>query len=257
MAGRARRAQLLELAQPLRAAGLKVDCDVAWDFPPAQAIVRRVLAAKPDLVVAESHRHSRIARWFLANADWDLIRECPCPVWFVKNERLSRRPLVLAAVDPTHAHAKPSGLDDRLLQTANAVSEQLGGRTALIHVEDATQAGPPVYLPALPPGAGRPAAAVQAATRTAISRLGRRHGVPVALQAVQAGAPAEVIARTTTAQKAEVLVMGAVSRSGLHQAFIGNTAEAVSDEVACAVLIVKPRGFKTAVRRKAPRLPRA
>ena len=141
--GKQRRAQLLELARPLRAAGLKVQCDVVWDFPPAQAIVRRVLESKPDLVVAESHRHTRLARWFLANADWDLIRECPCPVWFVKNERFARKPLILTAIDPTHAHAKPSGLDDRLLQTATSVMRQLDGRIALIHVEDVTQILPP------------------------------------------------------------------------------------------------------------------
>jgi universal stress protein E len=133
---KARRAELLALAKPLRKAGIGVRCEVVWDFPAAHAIVRHVRAAKPDLLVAESHRHSRVARWFLANSDWDLIRECPCPVWFVKQERLPSRPLLLAAVDPSHAHAKPSGLDDRLLRAASAVKEQLGGRIVLVHVQD-------------------------------------------------------------------------------------------------------------------------
>ena len=132
LVARQRRTQLLGLARPLRAAGLKVDCEAVWDFPPAQAIVRRVLESKPDLVVAESHRHTPLARWFLANADWDLIRECPCPVWFVKKERLARRPLILAAVDPAHAHAKPSGLDDRLLRTAD-FGDARAGRTHRAH----------------------------------------------------------------------------------------------------------------------------
>ncbi len=85
-----RRDELLTLARPLRTGGLKVACEVVWDFPPTHAIVRHVLARKPDLVVAESHRHARLARWFLANSDWDLIRECPCPVWFVKQPRQFR-----------------------------------------------------------------------------------------------------------------------------------------------------------------------
>ena len=90
IAAKERTAQLLKLARPLRARGIKVHCEVVWDFPPAHAIVRHVIDTKPDLVVAESHRHTRIARWFLANSDWELIRECPCPVWFVKHERVAK-----------------------------------------------------------------------------------------------------------------------------------------------------------------------
>jgi len=45
-----------------------------------------------------------------------------------------------------------------------------------------------------------------------------------------------------------------VSRSGGSHAHIGGTAEAVIDAVDCDVLVVKPRGFKTSVGRKSPRL---
>jgi Universal stress protein family len=38
-------------------------------------------------------------------------------------------------------------------------------------------------------------------------------------------------------------VMGAVSRSGLKRLIIGNTAEKVIDQVACDLLVVKPKGF--------------
>ncbi len=247
------RAALLDLARPLRKAGLKVQCDAVWDFPPAQAIVRRVLRDKPDLVVAESHRHSRLARWFLASADWDLIRECPCPVWFVKNARMARKPLILTAIDPTHAHAKPAGLDERLVQAAESVMRQLDGRIALLHVEDTTQAPPPALMSL--PGLARRRAAGAAAAQAAINRLGRRHGVPAAARLVRPGVPAAVLTASAAELKADVLVMGAVSRSGLSHSFIGNTAEAVIDGVSCDVLVVKPRRFRTAVPRKGPQLP--
>jgi Universal stress protein family len=38
-----------------------------------------------------------------------------------------------------------------------------------------------------------------------------------------------------------------VSRSTLRRIFIGSTAERVLDELRCDVLIVKPRGFESAV----------
>ena len=211
--------QLHKRARALRAIGLDVECEVVWDFPAAHAIVRRVLESEPDLVVAQSHRHSKLARWFLTNSDWDLIRECPCPVWFVKHERLPKKPLILTAVDPTHAHAKPSGLDDRLLQAATNVMRQLGGHIAVIHVEDTAA------------GARKSNQAQSAATVEALDGLMERHGV-VADRIVRAGKPAEVLAASAAQMNADLLVMGAVSRSGLSLSHIGHTAEAVIDAVA-------------------------
>ena len=247
-----RREQLLELARPLRADGINVQCDVVWDFPPAHAIVRHVLDSKPDLVVAESHRHTRLGRWFLANSDWDLIRECPCPVWFVKHERLAKKSHILTAVDPTHAHAKPSGLDDRLLQAATSVVRQLDGRISLIHITDTTQTMPQRFLPR--PATATESGSLQAVTRQAIGRLAKRNDVAEATLVLRNGKPADELIACAAELKANLLVMGAVSRSGLSHFHIGHTAEAVIDGVTCDVLVVKPRQFKTAVPRKRPKL---
>jgi hypothetical protein len=49
---------------------------------------------------------------------------------------------------------------------------------------------------------------------------------------------------------AALVVMGAVSRSGLKRLFIGNTAERTLNELTCDVLVVKPSRFVTQVARK-------
>jgi universal stress protein E len=55
---------------------------------------------------------------------------------------------------------------------------------------------------------------------------------------------------------AAIVVMGAVSRSGLRRVFIGNTAERLLDDLNCDLLVVKPANFKSAVsRRRAHREP--
>jgi hypothetical protein len=46
------------------------------------------------------------------------------------------------------------------------------------------------------------------------------------------------------------VVMGAVSRSAITRLFIGNAAERALDRLNCDVLIVKPRGFRSSVRRR-------
>ncbi len=42
--------------------------------------------------------------------------------------------------------------------------------------------------------------------------------------------------------------MGTIARAGVSGVLIGNTAEAVLDQLMCSVLAIKPVGFKTPVK---------
>lgn len=256
MVGEDRRKLLEKIARPLRAAGIRVNCRVVWDFPPADAVVRHVLLHKPDLVIAESHRHTRIGRWFLANTDWELIRECPCPVWFVKHDRLPKTPQFLVAVDPTHARAKPTRLDDRLLAATTRAVGQTGGRVAVVHAEDVMQVIPKSFMAdvMIPDAAIAAAQKARKAARASIGRMLKRHDLLTAAQIVRPGLPADVISEAGRNLKADVLVMGVVSRGGLKRSFVGNTAEKVIDAVTADIFVVKQAGFRTAVPRGAPKL---
>lgn len=256
MAGEDRRKELNRLAQPLKASGLKVDVHVAWDFPSFAAIVRQVVKERPDLLVAESHRHTRIGRWFLANTDWELIREVPCPVWFVKNTRMPKRPRFLLAVDPTHAHAKPARLDDRLAAAASHAAIMLDGKVAVVHAEDVLQVVPKGFMAdvVIPAAAIEAAKQHRAAAKKSVARLVRRYALEPFAEIVRPGLPLDVIGAAVSETKADVLVLGAVSRSGLKRSFVGSTAEKLIDAVECDLLIVKPAGFRTSVPRRAPTL---
>jgi universal stress protein E len=52
-----------------------------------------------------------------------------------------------------------------------------------------------------------------------------------------------VLPRVAEATRAAMVVMGAVSRSRLQEAFLGSTAERVLDRIGCDVLVVKPADF--------------
>ena len=54
---------------------------------------------------------------------------------------------------------------------------------------------------------------------------------------------AEVLPRMAEGLGADVVVMGAVSRSRVRELFVGSTAERVLDRVGCDVLVVKPGDF--------------
>jgi universal stress protein E len=224
-ATRQRRSALRAIAARLRLPRNTV-CVVRWDYPIDEAIVRQVRRTKPDLLISESHRHGRLTRLVLANTDWLLIRDCPCALWFVRSKTLPRSPRVLVAVDPRHAHAKPARLDDRLLQAAQGFTQQLGGSIGVVHAYEQLHDVVPDVL------------------RELVIKLAARHDIGAGRCAVREGAVDDVLPAEAERLHADVLVMGAVSRSFPMRPVIGNTAERVIDHVDCDIFIVKPAGFK-------------
>lgn len=243
--------KLERVANRLRKVGIKINCSVVWDYPAADAIVRHVISTKPDVVLAESHHHNKIARWFVTHTDWELIRACPCPLWLVKSPRLNDSVRVLAAIDPFHTHSKPAALDEEVLRVAAIAAND--GRLGVAHVFT-----PPVTM--ISGGLGEPMWAPPTPTELrrvtqrvcqAVNDVADRHDIKKSDRLVRPGDASVELPLATKTWKANLLVMGAVSRSALKRAFIGHTAERVIDAVNCDVLIVKPRSFKTSVNRRA------
>jgi universal stress protein E len=239
--------KLLKLASSSELNGIPTEATVTWDYPAADGLVRQVLKRRPQVLLAESHRHARLARPFLSNTDWDLIRQCPCPVWLSKSAGKMDGP-VIAALDPLHAHAKPSALDDIILQHALQTVQDRPARVLAFHA---------YALPTQPIVDGplecrfeMPEEEIERyamLSRRELDRLSVRYRIPAKNRLVAAGDPAFALPRMVKKHRASVVVMGAVSRSALARLFIGHTAERVIDALECDVLIVKPRGFKTRV----------
>jgi len=247
----ARREQLEKVAARVRKHGIDVDVAADWDFPPYEAIIRKAQRIGADLLVVENHhgtgRHP--ARWLLAYTDWELLRLSPIPVLLVKNRRLYHRPRVLAAVDPSHAHAKPTNLDRQILRAGAQLVHALHGELHALHA----MLPPFPVMPAMPDG---PVVDV-AAERDDLERAARRHleravdgfDVKNSHCHLVEGRPNEVIPRTARRERCSIVAMGVVSRSGLKRFFIGNTAEFVMDAVTTDVLVVKPADFVSQVPR--------
>jgi universal stress protein E len=243
--------KLERMAKRLRSAGVKVSCSVVWDYPAGDAIVRHVLKAKPDVVLAESHHHNKLSRWFITHTDWELIRACPCPLWLIKTPRLADTPRVMTAIDPFHTHSKPAALDEEVLRAARIATGD-DGKLGTSHVYPlpitmvAGGMGEPVWVTAPITELKR----VKQRVSQAVDAVAERYDIKKPNRVVQAGDPALELPTIVKHWGANLLVMGAVSRSALKRAFIGHTAERVIDAVHCDVLIVKPRSFKTPVSRK-------
>jgi universal stress protein E len=231
--------------------GVEVSCKVEWDYPPHEAIVRRAAQIGADLIIAECHEGSRLKPWLMHLTDWELLRTSAVPVLLFKNTKTYRRPAVLAAVDPSHQHAKPARLDSEIIAHGEQLARSLGGSLHAMHANYPAVVGLTLGDPSLDAMSlmatyeqqkRQDAAEFKAfAEKAGIGRT-RRHAVD--------GDPIYGIPRVARAIRAQIVVMGAVSRSGLKRVFIGNTAERVLNDLPCDVLVVKPPRFEARVNGK-------
>jgi universal stress protein E len=240
------RADLERIANRLRREELIVQTTVQSGDAVHEAILRQASLTRADLVVIEAHRHSRLARLLLSQTDFELIRRSPVPLLIVKGSKPWRGPRVLAALDPLHAHDKPQALDERIVDAAAGMAAILGGALHLTHV-----CRPLVDL--------FPGVVMEATILTVTPEQEKTYENGVRRQFYQAirpyrvspkrrhflcGDPATELPSLALSLKAGLVVMGAVSRSGLKRMFIGHTAEHVLDALSCDVLIVKPPDFR-------------
>ncbi len=126
------------------------------------------------------------------------------------------------------------------VRTATYLAGPLGGEVHALHVfsipTPVTVVGDAYIASAAVP----PTDATVAAATAAFRELLAVHGLPVERGHLKVGAPARDILAEVQALDAGLVVMGAVSRGRLDRWFVGNTAEAVLDRLACNVLVEKP-----------------
>jgi universal stress protein E len=241
----AARKDLDRIARSKLLQGCRVQSVAVADKPAHEAIVRRAVATKVDLIINGTHARGLANRLVLRHTDWELVRHSPVPLLLVKSVRLRAKAVILAAIDPLHANAKPARLDGEILDLASGMATVLKGTLHAVHA----------YLPLsvmLATGIGEPlvwnttsldAKYTQRVTRE-FSRALRTTQIPPSRRHLRVGVTARELAACATRIRATLVVMGAVSRSRLERLFVGSTAEHVLDELACDVLIVKPREFK-------------
>jgi len=229
------REKLEAIAEPLRKRGLTVSVDVAWDHPLDAGIVRKTIVSKPWLLVKDTHHHSVLKRTILSNTDWQLIRRCPVPLLLVKPIPIPATLKVLAAVDPLHIHDKPAQLDDKIVELAATVAE---GADAELHVLH-SYSEPIVLNVPEPSMISRITEDVERKHREAFSDFLKRHPIAKDRAHLVCGPAHEELPEFAAKEGVGMVVMGAVSRTGIDKLFIGSTAERILDRLSCDVLVVK------------------
>jgi universal stress protein E len=240
------KASLENLAEPIRHSGVDVTTEVECADPLHLALIDRARRTTAGLIIKDTHHHSLGRRTFLTNTDWELIRACPVPLLLTKPTEWSSAPRVCAAVDPGHANDKPALLDNRIVDYAAALANKLGGELHLLHaylpnsiVAAAAAGSPPMAMTVSAEDLAREAAQKRAQLQDLICE----YRVAPANVHLEVGGPAAILPRAAGNIRADVVVMGAISRTGLKRIFIGSTAEDVLEQLPCDAFVVKPLDF--------------
>ena len=211
-----------------------VSVNADWHFPTAQGISEAANAFEADVIIVSSSHHSKVARWLLTNTDWDILREASMPVLIAHQRPFEPYKTVVAAVDPTHTEDEHAKLDHDIVERGRWLADCFEGTTQLAHAfpsansKSRTAKSPHIeFIPGL-----------REAHTTAVHEHAKQHKVEPNHVHLLDHHVSEAIPALAKELSADLVVMGAVSRSVLDRVMIGRTAERVIDRLECDVLVI-------------------
>ena len=222
-------------------------------------VIRAVLRNSHDLLIKTAENPDFLKRLF-GSDDIHLLRKCPCPVWIMKSEEKANYNCIIAAVDfdPLKSVPAEQALNQEILDLASSLALSEFASLHLLHVWEAFPAG--TRRGRIENTAERIAAYIEkehALHQNGLHMLAENLRERIGTEAydylsprvhLPKGQAQKKIAAMADELRADLLVMGTVARTGISGFIIGNTAEAILDQLECSVLAVKPPGFVTPVK---------
>ncbi|MDP1709053.1 MAG: universal stress protein [Gammaproteobacteria bacterium] len=262
-----RREELESLIAPYKQRlSIRLDVLVGKTFLEA---IRAVMRNKHDLLIKPAENPNFIERLF-GSDDMHLLRKCPCPVWLTRPEEKANYACILAAVDfnldmPDTSDTVDQNLNQKILALSSSLALSNFAALHLVHVWDAPaemmvrswsdnpdEAGM-AYVEGERSRHERDLSRLREQLRDRIGKEAYDHLSPQ--YHFLRGAASKVIPDTAKQLQADLVVMGTVARTGIAGLFIGNTAEAILEQLQCSVLAVKPLGFVSPIKLSEQQIP--
>jgi universal stress protein E len=228
-------------------AGIQATAMVIHERPVQDGILSHAIEIDAYIVMKGTEFHSIAERSILVDTDWQLMRTCPYPLWFVKRDTFDESPTIVAAVDPMHEHDKSAHLDQIIVDAANTIAGAAGGEVHLIHtyerlVEIGSAANKAIKAVKLP--IDEIDERSKMTHREALDTLARKHGIDADHTHQLPGRSRDIIPTFVRSRKADLVVMGALARWGIKRMIIGSTAERILDHLPSDVLIVRDNEYR-------------
>ena len=215
----------------LRALGLDVTSQVTWATDLKQDILDYVTETQPDILIKQVQHESALKRAFFTPLDWQLLRECPIPVYLVGGGGNALPRIVLAAVDVADAQQVNNALNQRIIEQATSLALQCDAELHLLYACDMSA----IYMADM--ALSNLSKELASTEKNNLLELARSYGVPSDRHHFVLGNPVAVLSQFAKENSVDVIVMGRVQYHGIEK-LLGSTTEHILYQVPCGVLAV-------------------
>ena len=238
--------RLAEIAAWLVDKGMKVEHEVRWDYPRADAILKKIAQSKPDVVMKRQEEHGFLLG-ITTNTDWDLARHASSNLWLVHDDTDRIDTLVAAIGNKSDRSVEVTSADDRsLLATAIGVGKACEARVVAVNAYELPEVAD---FAANVGGTVMPVQSAKA-QQEARSRIVERHtkhvteltdkyGLDEDDVFLREGHPGSVIPEVAKEVRAGLIVMGARNVGRLERVVSSVTVEPVMANADCDILVVR------------------
>ena len=230
---------------------------------PHEAITREVVENERDLVLITAQGGKGLRERLFGGSDIDLMRVCPCPLLLIRQipPKPHRHRCVCAGVyqdevpgshrDDRHA------INRRILEHATAIATSQFGELHVVHVWEAygeqhmRSGRSPLHF-----DADNYVATEKQRNRLALKSCLSELRESMESQELPLFQPAchlvkgnhrDEIVKASNEIEADLVVVGDLAHTGLTRLIIESTAEAITRQLSCSVLVIKPPDFVTPV----------
>ena len=223
---------------------------------PFLQIIQYVQQNSCDLVIKSAEQGKIFSSKLFGSTDLRLLRKCPCPVWIVKEDDHATSRKILAAVELETFDDENSQdeLNRQIIEIASSLAVRESAELHIVNANviidgdslakkisksfevDATQ------------WVEEQKRSIQTAQEDFVAafkgylQLQNYTDLTYRFHFIE-GEAEDVIVDLAKKEKMDLVIMGTVGRSDLAGFLVGNTSEAVLQQINCSVLAVKPPGF--------------
>lgn len=231
-----------DIAESASKGDVHIEANVLYERPISDAIINKAVDSDPAFVVKGTSFHSPAERATFTFTDWRLIRKLDCPVWLVKGTEWKEHPVIVGAVDPTHQHDPQAVMDKNIVEAGKTLASKTDGKLVLLHtyqrLDDigsrAIKRFKPIKL-----NIDEIDKKTRETHQHELDALARAHDIPSDDVHQLPGRTREILPSFVRAKGADIVIMGAIARTGLKRRMLGSTAEQVLDHLPCDILLVR------------------
>jgi universal stress protein E len=237
----AQQEELERIVAALRKYDVTVSTSVIQERPASDAIAAKALEIEPMFVVKGTAYHSAAERAVFTFNDWQLIRKLDYPLWLVKAHPWNEKPTLVAAVDPMHPHEEEGKLTQAIVDLGKSIAGKVDGKLLLMNTYELLEevnAWAKLEFKPLKVPMEELQQKMHDEHRRHLDSLAAANSIGADAIHLLPGRTREILPAFAREQNADLVIMGAVARTGLKRRLIGSTAEHVLDHLPCDILIV-------------------